>query len=62
VLALSDLRVPMATIHFFDQRIAPSSMDVIVLFGLAAAAVTAVGAMTILVIAIVAGVMRRWHR
>ena len=55
-------RAPIATLDFFDQRLAPSSMDGIVLLGLVAGAVTAVGAVAILVIAIVAGVMRRWHR
>ena len=59
---LPSLRVPIATLDFFDQRLAPSSMDGIVLLGLLAAAVTAVGAVTIVVIAISAGVMRRWHR
>jgi hypothetical protein len=56
------LRAPIAALDFFDQRIAPSSMDGIVLIGLLAAAVAAIGAITIVVIAIVAGAMRRWHR
>jgi hypothetical protein len=59
---LPALRVPIATLDFLDQRLAPSSMDGIVLFGLLAAAVTVIGALTILLIAIIAGVMRRWHR
>lgn len=52
---------PMAVLDFFDQHLVPSSMDGIVLLGLAAAAVTAAGAVIILV-AVVAGVLRRWHR
>jgi hypothetical protein len=54
--------VPIATLDFFDQRIVPSSMDGIVLFGIVAAAVAAIGTVTIIVIAIAAGVVRRWHR
>jgi hypothetical protein len=52
----------IATLAAFGQTIVPSSMDGVVLLGLAAAAVTAAGTVTIVVIAIVAGVMRRWHR
>ena len=52
----------VATLDFFDQTIVPSSMDGVVLLGLAAGAVAVAGTVTIVVIAIVAGVVRRWHR
>lgn len=44
------------------DRIVPGSMDGIVAFGLAAAVVTLAGTMLIGGIALVAGVLRRWHR
>ena len=44
------------------DRIVPSSMDGILAFGIGAAVVAAIGIGLIVVIAVVAGVMRRWHR
>jgi hypothetical protein len=52
----------IATLHFFDQTMVPSSMDGVVLLGLAAGVVAAAGTVTIVVIAIASGVVRRWHR
>lgn len=44
------------------ERLVPPSMDAVVAFGTAAAVVATVGMALIVVIAVVAGVMRRWHR
>jgi hypothetical protein len=44
------------------DRIVPSSMDGIVAFGLAAAAIAVVGVTVLTAIAVAAGVVRRWRR
>jgi hypothetical protein len=43
-------------------RIAPSSMDAVIALGLVAAAIAAIGVTMLAAIAVVAGVVRRWHR
>lgn len=52
----------VATLDPSSWDIVPSSMDGIVLLGMAAAAVAAAGTLAILLVAIAAGITRRWHR